>query len=178
MNCKSIRRELIEAARRGEAPRPHVKECRSCEEYYAGQLALTRAMAALPPVELPAPPRLEAVLLAEFDMVRRPRIAFRVPLAVAASIACAVLLLPHQPPPRASAAEKPFLAIPYTVPLAPYEIAQVQRMAIPVAALAAAGFDVHAQDYGAAVQADVLLGQDGRARAIRLVSQNERSIVP
>jgi hypothetical protein len=42
-------------------------------------------------------------------------------------------------------------------------------MNVPLTALIAAGFEVHSPDIGAAVSADVLVGQDGRALAIRLV---------
>ena len=55
------------------------------------------------------------------------------------------------------------MRIPYVAPLAPYERTQVVRMSVPVTALIAAGFEVHARDIGAAVRADVLIGQDGRA---------------
>ena len=69
-----------------------------------------------------------------------------------------------------TAEEQPFLTIPYTVPLAPEERATVSRMSIPVTALIAAGFKVQVSDPGAEVEADVLVSQDGRARAIRPVS--------
>jgi hypothetical protein len=41
---------------------------------------------------------------------------------------------------------------------------------VPVAALIAAGLPVRTADPGALVQADVVVGQDGRPRAVRLVS--------
>jgi hypothetical protein len=64
-------------------------------------------------------------------------------------------------------ASQPFVTIPYTVPLSPEERTAVVRMEIPVAALIAAGFNVPVSDAGALVEADVLVSQDGRARAIR-----------
>lgn len=70
----------------------------------------------------------------------------------------------------ASDPEQPFIAIPYTLPLEPYERAAVVRMELPVAALIAAGVPTSLMDPGALAQTDVLVGQDGRARAIRLVS--------
>ncbi|MEI9971522.1 MAG: hypothetical protein WDO73_05355 [Ignavibacteriota bacterium] len=69
--------------------------------------------------------------------------------------------------PQMKQESRPFLPIPYTVPLAPEEQATVVRMQVPVAALIAAGFNVAATDAGAVVDADVLVSQDGRARAIR-----------
>jgi len=66
---------------------------------------------------------------------------------------------------------QPFVPIPYTVPLAPEERATVVHMVVPVAALIAAGFNVSTSDPGGVVDADVLVSQDGRARAIRFNSK-------
>jgi hypothetical protein len=68
---------------------------------------------------------------------------------------------------------QPFLQIPYTVPLSPEERATVVRMEVPVAALIAAGFSIATSDPGAVVDAEVLVSQDGRARAIRFNSKEE-----
>jgi hypothetical protein len=72
--------------------------------------------------------------------------------------------------------DPPFLPIPYTQPLQPGERAEVVRMDMPVAALIAAGFPVATSDAGAEASADVIIGEDGRARAVRLISISERSI--
>jgi hypothetical protein len=69
--------------------------------------------------------------------------------------------------------EAPFVEIPYVAPLAPYERTSVMRMDVPVEALIAVGFEVQGQEPGAAVTADVLVGQDGRAHAIRLLSNSD-----
>ena len=94
--------------------------------------------------------------------------------AMAASVAAAAVLLigtsrPVAPTPA------PFIEIPYVAPLAPYERASVVRMDVPVAALIAVGFQVHGSEPGATISADVLVGQDGRPRAVRLIS--ERSVI-
>jgi hypothetical protein len=68
--------------------------------------------------------------------------------------------------------QEPFIAIPYTLPLEPYERADVMRMDVPVAALIAAGLPMNMADPAALALADVLVGQDGRARAIRLVASS------
>ena len=70
---------------------------------------------------------------------------------------------------------QPFLSIPYTVPLSPEEQTTIVRMEVPVAALIAAGFNVATPDLGGVVEADVLVSQDGRARAIRLGSKEEEN---
>jgi hypothetical protein len=67
----------------------------------------------------------------------------------------------------------PFVPIPYTVPLAPEERATIVLMEVPVAALIAAGYKVETADPGGSVDAEVLVSQDGRARAIRLNSKEE-----
>lgn len=67
--------------------------------------------------------------------------------------------------------EAPFVPIPYSVPLDSYETGTVLRVKVPVSALIAAGFPVGAADPAAVVVADVLVGDDGRAHAIRLVSE-------
>ncbi len=69
--------------------------------------------------------------------------------------------------------EQVFTALPYVVQPAMYERTEVLRMTVPVAELIAAGVRVHA-DPGAHVEADVMVGQDGRARAVRLVSISEQ----
>ena len=63
---------------------------------------------------------------------------------------------------------RPFIPIPYTVPLSKYESASVVRMNVSVAALLAAGYKIPAADPAAVVTADVLVGDDGRPHAIRL----------
>jgi hypothetical protein len=116
-----------------------------------------RAPVARPPAtvaKVAAQPRVAAVTVAEAPRLprrgkrQRPNGALR------------------QPSPE----PQPFLTIPYTVPLAPEERTALVRMEIPVAALRAVGFNVAVSDSGSVVEADVLVSQDGRARAIRPLS--------
>jgi hypothetical protein len=130
------------------------------------------------------PPEIEASILTEFDRERgRKRRSSILALgagAIAASI-IAILILEYRPFVRRPAhviyvsgevreSEQPFVPIPYLAPPAPYERIEVVRMELPVAALIAAGLSLRTADPGARVEADVLVGQDGRARAVRLVS--------
>jgi hypothetical protein len=130
------------------------------------------------------PPEIEAAVLAEFDRVRRRKRRSSILAlgagAIAASI-IAILILEYRPFVRRPThviyvagevrqSEQPFVPIPYLAPPAPYERIEVVRMELPVAALIAAGLTVRTADPGARVEADVLVGQDGRARAVRLVS--------
>jgi hypothetical protein len=96
--------------------------------------------------------------------------------AAICAVLCVVLLYPAPPQKSAEAGDAPFLEMPYVAPLAPYERAEVVRMEVPVAELTAAGLEVHVPDTRATILADVVLGQDGRAHAIRLVSDRNRSI--
>ena len=77
----------------------------------------------------------------------------------------------HESPPQQSAGE-PFVAIPYTVPLAPEERATVVRITLSPSAIAAVGFPLPAIDPGSDTLADVLVGEDGRAHAIRIVADS------
>jgi hypothetical protein len=103
------------------------------------------------------------------DVVRRRGGSRRLAIAGALAALLVGALLLQRPAP-VTRADAPFLEIPYTAPLAPYERASVMRMDVPVAALIAAGFEVHGPEPGGTVRADVLVGQDGRARAFRLIS--------
>jgi hypothetical protein len=96
-----------------------------------------------------------------------------------ALVACVIVALSLSGPatPKRANTGESFVAFPYVAPLAPYERAQIQRMDIPVAALAAAGFQLRGPDTAGVVRADVLLGQDGRAYALRFTSQNDRSLI-
>jgi hypothetical protein len=90
---------------------------------------------------------------------------------LAASIILSAVWSNRSVPPAPVAASEPgFVPMPYTVPLSPEEPTTVWRMEIPVTRLRAVGYRVQVADPGAVVEADVLVGQDGRARAIRPLS--------
>ncbi len=57
-------------------------------------------------------------------------------------------------------------------PPAPYERLAITRAEVPVAALIAAGFTLYSADPAGSVEADVLMGQDGRVHAVRLLERN------
>jgi hypothetical protein len=66
--------------------------------------------------------------------------------------------------------EQPFVAIPFTAPMGPEERADIVQMDLPVSALIAAGFPMQVDDPGARARADLVVSEDGRARAVRLIS--------
>jgi len=62
-----------------------------------------------------------------------------------------------------------FYALPDADSLPPLETATVVRVQLPMSSLRLIGFPINEDRAGEAVQADVLLGQDGLARGVRLV---------
>jgi hypothetical protein len=174
VKCEEQRMWLLELARSGAAAGPeteaHLPMCEECSRFLEEQLALGAALAHVAEENAAAavPEGVEAHVFAELA----PRRSWR-PLAAAALAAtlAAGVFVARAPAPPAHARAEPFLAIPFVAPLAPYERAEVQRMDLPVAALVAAGFEVHLPDTAGTVKADVLVGQDGRAHAIRLISE-------
>ncbi|MGD0869879.1 MAG: hypothetical protein ABSB88_10035 [Bryobacteraceae bacterium] len=175
MNCREYRNSLMEWAR-GNPPAPevvsHLEECPPCARFLDEQRALSAALASLAAEPLPPAEQFQARVMAEFGKVqpaRRPVLRWVLAGALAASVILgAVWSNRSVPAPAPVAEEEPgFLPIPYTVPLSPQERATVWRMEIPVARLRAVGYRVQVSDPGAVVEADVLVGQDGRAHAIR-----------
>lgn len=79
----------------------------------------------------------------------------------------AIAVLRHPPASPVQPPQKAFIQIPYVVPPAPYERTSVVHMDVPVAALIAAGFPFDTTTASESIYTDVLLGQDGRALAIR-----------
>src|SRR5262249_25535689 len=118
------------------------------------------------------PPEIEDQLLAEFrarPISSRKRLPFWA-LAIAAPIVLTVIMLYLGRTTHSRIGDEPFYQMPYVIPAGPYERTEVRREIVPVAALIAAGLEVHVPDAGAVVNAEVLFGQDGRALAIRLVN--------
>lgn len=150
MKCQEARDLAIESVRSGSpVVDPHFASCGECSRFVRAQQAIHSGLGSLSR-ETPAPPDLEANLLAEFDAASqapRPRVHWWIP-AGAALAACMVIvaLALHHPTPVPQNSSDVFVAIPYTAPLAPYERSTIVRMDVPVSALIAAGFDVHAPD--------------------------------
>ena len=66
------------------------------------------------------------------------------------------------------------MRIPSAVGLPELESGTVLRMELPLAALPEYGLDIAPDAMRTSVEADVLVGQDGQPRAIRLVGISER----
>ena len=137
-------------------------------------LELTQALRSLATQHSPMPrsEEIEAHLLAAFDDKRRrgSRSLWLPAIGLAAAASLAAIGLVHDVRGRTTAQptnEIVFVAIPYTIPPAPYERTTVVRMDVEIAALMAAGFKIQTADAGASVPAEVLFAQDGHAVAIR-----------
>ena len=137
----------------------HVRDCPHCRaeiERFESAVSVFREWYSAAPDHPAAPLRRS----------RRPIVAL---IAALASLAAGIILIRGPaPPPR------PFVAIPYAAPLAPYERASIVRMELPVSALIAAGFEVRVPDATLSLEADVLVGQDGRPYAIRPVISSRK----
>lgn len=68
-----------------------------------------------------------------------------------------------------------FVQLPGAAALPAFESGEIVRMDIPVASLPAYGIDISSGSGDRPVEADLLIGQDGLARAIRLVKSTTRS---
>ena len=71
---------------------------------------------------------------------------------------------------KAANGETEFVALPAAIGLPDFESGVIVRMELPVAALPSYGIEV-VSDSKTPVEADLLIGQDGQARAIRLVNR-------
>jgi hypothetical protein len=118
-----------------------------------------------------AGPDVEARVLAAFDRrAKRPRRVFTW-AAVAAAAALALALVPakHSPSPvEAKEVVTPFIPLMAVQP--PFERGEVVRVVVPAEMMRDVGLPVTDAQLTGQVEADVLVGQEGLARAIRFVS--------
>jgi hypothetical protein len=193
MSCRQLKFDVIDFARgvaldpsREEAVRSHLRSCPSCGVLVERQRAVSVALRRLASQQkVPAlnPGRLNRVLSAMGAPRKRSR---RATVAVGLSLAASVLIVaslsvglqreasaPGSSRVVAAAlappmgAETAFVVLPGADALPRLESGRVIRIEIPESELTAVGLWPPA--HAGAVQADVLVGQDGLARAIRLV---------
>ena len=120
-----------------------------------------------------APAWLEARVIARRDALRRRHLFGGTALIVGLAAALLVTIRPPAPQPAAPVAvsEESFVPVPNVLPLDSYETGRVLRMNLRASDLISAGFSLPAGDPTATVRADVLVGEDGRAHAVRLVPE-------
>jgi hypothetical protein len=73
------------------------------------------------------------------------------------------------PRPQPETASAEFFEVPFAAPLGPDERAQLLRVSMPVTTLTSWGFPMSAGDPDRVVNADVVVGENGLARAVRLI---------
>ena len=132
-----------------------------------------------------APEKIEAVLRWEFRAHRQRGLRRQISFAlIAASIllmmTAALLRVAPKPAPAAARTQRleratPFLPMAGRELLAPMEYGHVIRVRLPRSTMASFGLPVNEARAGEMVSADVLLGEDGLARAVRFI-QMESSI--
>jgi hypothetical protein len=151
----------VAGERSGEA-QAHLAVCAACAaevERTAGTLSLFQESGAR---------------CAEYWEARTARRASRtwwrwaIAVPVMAAVVFAVVLVRRPAPVTVDRAETGFVRIPYVVPPLPYERTEIVQMNVPVAALIAVGFR-RDEPAGASVPAEVLVGQDDRPLAIRIL---------
>ncbi|HEY4084284.1 MAG TPA: hypothetical protein VGM43_00020 [Bryobacteraceae bacterium] len=96
------------------------------------------------------------------------RWAIAAPVIAALVLAAVLIRRPASAPAPVEQAQTGFVRIPYVVPPLPYERTEIVHMDVPVAALIAVGFR-RDEPAGASVPAEVLVGQDDRPLAIRIL---------
>lgn len=151
----------------------HLTDCANCRAALAAFSALDSELTGWGhrlswrnPMPVDARERLAGRLRARATRRRAMR---WIPAAVAAIAAALGLLaiVPRPSPPAETHEQRGFVEIPYLAPLDPHENATVVRIQIRVATLISVGYRVMG-DPDAIVPADVLVGEDGRAHAVRV----------
>jgi anti-sigma factor RsiW len=194
MTCRQLKSDAMDFARgavldrrREAALERHVRSCPRCAALVERQRAISSALQGLARERgLPAMnPRQLNSLLAAFD---RPRArSRRATIAVGLSLAASVLIVVslsvgvkrEAPAPGSSeavaatlapptGADGAFVVLPGATALPRLESGRLIRVEIPESELSSVGLWPPTQT-GGAIQADVLVGQDGLARAVRFV---------
>ena len=151
------------AGERSWEAQAHLAECAACAaegEQTAGALARFRESGARCAEYWAARPVRKAS--------RAWRWAIAVPVMAAVLLTVVLVRRPAPAPAPVERAQTGFVRIPYVVPPLPYERTEIVHMDVPVAALIAVGFR-RDEPAGASVPAEVLVGQDDRPLAIRIL---------
>ncbi|HJR58247.1 MAG TPA: hypothetical protein VJ813_02570 [Vicinamibacterales bacterium] len=129
--------------------------------------------------DVAAGPGVEAAVLAEMGHAVRPVRASRAWLGVAAALVLAsgsgVWLARNATPEASQIQPAGFVDIPGTAYLPPMESGTIIRVALPITELPSYGIQIVPDIKTYSVQADLLIAQDGLARAIRLVNDSHNS---
>jgi hypothetical protein len=172
----------------GHALALHLAECPRCAERWEAELELSRGIGDLRSAVagLRSAPEARARLMAEFDAQRRQTLWHR-GFALAMALITILLLVGAVKQVRWAGrgaaprtiqsemdrtadelmADSGFLPVPYAAPLAPGEFVEVVERDLTPAALARMGFVVRSA-YNTEVSAELMVGEDGLPRAVRV----------
>jgi hypothetical protein len=192
LGCREISEQLMDCARHHEEPNAaltaHTAGCAKCSERWSAErnLAMGLRMMRTQASAVRTPHAVREALMTEFAESRRKPVAFPAPsrrwvwsLAAAALIllstfAARNLLLKPVSPPVAQQSEaqsetqqEGFIEVPYAPPLAPGELISVVHTELQPAELASLGVNVD-PSWTTELPADLLVGQDGFPRAVRV----------
>jgi hypothetical protein len=201
MNCAEFWNEMPELASGGGLQHEHVKDCPQCAGLIDRQRRLASGLRIMAHDSraVAAPPRVEANLIDAFRREMAPsgpRLA-RIPglpafswLAVAAAvIVTAVWVAPRRPaaPPAAhhtpaaqmelaslpddGADDDGFIPLPNAERVGPNDDVHVVRMELSRSAMLVVGLNVSPERVSERVEAEVMLGPDGLARAVRFADE-------
>jgi hypothetical protein len=187
VSCRESLIEVVEAARAGAplgAAASHVRECAACRERWEAEQALAapiRRLRAIAASEGSSVSR-RAELMQAFERVHaRSRVQFHWGFAAAAAalLLFAVSLSRRGPVYDDTAAvaeemsdDNGFTPVPYAPPLASGEFVKVVRTELYAAALDRMGVRI-SPAYSDQIPADVVVGEDGLPRAVRVLAQGE-----
>ena len=180
MTCRQFDDAILDAARGGHAPpslRVHLASCIRCSASLQQQKSLTRGLRALAAADGGDPPAdLEVRLMDAFR--QRVDVESRSPWRDVLAAAAAVLLVAasllfawrdfEQAPNRFSVAEAEFVPWPGAASLPSFESGALVRTEVPADVLPLLGIEPARGVTTETVIAEILIGQDGLARAVRL----------
>lgn len=192
MTCEMIREQLIETARGRELSSDlraivfgHAARCSECAERLELQQNLSAALSEMALRSASAPRRVEELLLRRLPApLRRTRPSvweWAGAAAAAALVAGFIWVQPTatlskpvgQKPAIAQVESSDFIALPFAEETPAEEPTDIVRVSLPGESLMAMGVPVNPGLFGEQVQADVVIGMDGTARAIRVASVSQ-----
>ncbi len=183
MNCREWTTEIVECSRAGAEPgralRTHVQDCAECrtrweaEQALEGPIRKLRAVVSAERCSSSGRTRLMEEFTRTHETARRRKWAWSF-AAVAAAVLFALASgsTRHSASPKVTAIEEVaddngFVAVPYAAPLAAGEFVSVVRTELYAGALHRMGFSAPASN--GQIPAEVVLGQDGSPRAVRIL---------
>jgi len=190
MDCREWISAVVDNARSGRPPgvalRAHLDGCTRCSERWSEERILTREMQILADrmAGRRSPARVRDSVEKEFERhrrvvrARRAALVFAIAATVVMAFALGLVWWPGVSPaaaPQTAAqavnsdfgADAGFVPVPGALPLADGEFVRVERTELDAAALARMGLPLEDAD-GDTVVADVVVGEDGLPRAVRV----------